>query len=61
MIVRYGLRDRLRRLFGEPVLVVLLGFDAMHRYLNHFNFAFVWTALHHWSDLRDGVDEEVRP
>lgn len=36
---------------GEGV-VVLFGFDPMHRYQNHGNFAFVWNALFHWNDLR---------
>ena len=34
--------------------VVLTGFDAMHRYQNHGNFAFVWNALLNWNDLGGG-------
>ncbi|MGD2067836.1 MAG: M14 family zinc carboxypeptidase [Gemmatimonadota bacterium] len=34
--------------------VVLTGFDALHRYQNHGNFAFVWNALLNWNDLGAG-------
>ncbi|HEX8691591.1 MAG TPA: M14 family zinc carboxypeptidase [Longimicrobium sp.] len=35
--------------------VVLFGFDPLHRFQNHGNFAFVWNALLNWNDLRVGL------
>ena len=34
---------------------VLFGFDPLHRYQSHGNFALVWNAILHWNDL--GVSE----
>jgi hypothetical protein len=41
--------------------VVLFGFDPLHRFQNHGNFALVWNALLNWNDLRLGVPERARP
>ena len=35
--------------------VVLFGFDPLHRFQNHGNFALVWNALMNWNDLRLGL------
>ena len=35
---------------GEGVIVVY-GFDALHRHQNHGNHALVWNALLNWNDL----------
>jgi hypothetical protein len=31
--------------------IVLFGFNPLHRYQSHGNFAFVWNAIMHWNDL----------
>ena len=38
---------------GEGVIVVY-GFDALHRHQNHGNHALVWNALLNWNDLKGG-------
>lgn len=37
--------------------VVLFGFDPLHRYQTHGNFALVWNTILHWNDLRVGLPE----
>jgi hypothetical protein len=55
-----GLARNADGMAGEPALVsvpreegtvVLFGFDPMHRFQNHGNFALVWNALMNWNDL----------
>ncbi|HEX5725184.1 MAG TPA: hypothetical protein VFX98_06940, partial [Longimicrobiaceae bacterium] len=55
---------------GQPAIVtvpvgqgsvVLFGFDPLHRFQNHGNFAFVWNALLNWNDLRVGLPPPGRP
>jgi hypothetical protein len=36
---------------------VLFGFNPLHRFQNHGNFALVWNALLHWNQLRVGLGE----
>jgi hypothetical protein len=54
------------QLGGRPALVtlpvgqgqaVLFGFNPLHRFQNHGNFALVWNALLHWDQLRLGLGE----
>jgi hypothetical protein len=37
---------------------VLFGFNPLHRFQSHGNFALVWNALLHWDQLRLGLGEE---
>ncbi|MFW6079135.1 MAG: M14 family zinc carboxypeptidase [Gemmatimonadota bacterium] len=62
-----GLVNDPGQLAGEPAVisvpsgdghVVLFGFDPMHRYQSHGNFAFVWNAIMNWNDLDVGLDAE---
>lgn len=55
-----GLARNADGMAGEPALVsaprgegtvVLFGFDPMHRFQNHGNFALVWNAVMNWNDL----------
>jgi hypothetical protein len=41
--------------------VVLFGFDPLHRFQNHGNFALVWNALLNWNDLRVGLPPPGAP
>ncbi|HYJ78203.1 MAG TPA: hypothetical protein VEW03_01270, partial [Longimicrobiaceae bacterium] len=41
--------------------VVLFGFDPLHRFQNHGNFALVWNALLNWNDLRLGLPAPGAP
>jgi hypothetical protein len=54
------------QLAGRPALVtlpvgqgqaVLFGFNPLHRFMNHGNFALVWNTLLHWDNLRVGLGE----
>jgi hypothetical protein len=36
---------------------VLFGFNPLHRFQNHGNFALVWNALMHWDQLGHGLGE----
>jgi len=35
---------------GDGIIVVY-GFDALHRHQNHGNHALVWNAILNWNDL----------
>jgi hypothetical protein len=54
------------QLGGRPALVslpvgqgqaVLFGFNPLHRFMNHGNFALVWNAILNWDNLRVGLGE----
>lgn len=54
------------QLGGQPAVVtmpvgegnaVLFGFNPLHRFQNHGNFALVWNAILHWDQLRHGLGE----
>ncbi|MGH7477264.1 MAG: M14 family zinc carboxypeptidase [Longimicrobiales bacterium] len=64
-----GLVANPQQLAGDPAIVVaplgegyivLFGFDPLHRYQSHGNFAFVWNALMNWNDLGIGLEAEER-
>jgi hypothetical protein len=38
--------------------IVMFGFDPLHRFQSHGNFAFVWNAMMNWNDLDVGIEEE---
>ena len=38
--------------------VVLFGFDPLHRFQTHGNFALVWNAIMNWNDLGVGIPED---
>ncbi len=59
-----GLVQNPGELGGQPAIVsvpvgkghvVLFGFNALHRYQSHGNFAFVWNAIMNWNDLGVGI------
>ena len=54
-------------LAGDPAIVsvptgegqvVMFGFDALHRFQTHGNFALVWNTIMNWNDLGVGLGEE---
>jgi hypothetical protein len=59
-----GLVQNPGELAGNPAIVttpvgaghiVLFGFNPLHRYQSHGNFAFVWNAIMNWNDLSVGL------
>ncbi|HET7273700.1 MAG TPA: M14 family zinc carboxypeptidase [Longimicrobiaceae bacterium] len=55
-----GLVENPEELSGEPAIIeapvgegkiLLFGFNPLHRYQSHGNFAFVWNAIMNWDDL----------
>ncbi len=59
-----GLVQNPAELAGQPAIVslrvgeghvVLFGFNPLHRFQSHGNFAFVWNAIMHWNDLDVGL------
>ncbi|MGH7482723.1 MAG: M14 family zinc carboxypeptidase [Longimicrobiales bacterium] len=66
-LVLSGLARNPDGMAGDPAIVVaprgrgsivLFGFDPLHRFQSHGDFALVWNALMHWNDLRLGIGED---
>ncbi|CAN5283628.1 hypothetical protein BH23GEM4_BH23GEM4_04830 [soil metagenome] len=62
-----GLVKAPEELAGEPAIihqplgqgdVVLFGFDPLHRFQSHGDFALVWNAILTWNELRVGIPAE---
>ena len=62
-----GLVQSPGELAGKPAIValptgkgtiVLFGFDPLHRFQSHGNFALVWNAIMNWNDLGVGLAKE---